>query len=438
MAERTKTGTPSGRARVDVRHVPPGEPRRRPKNRKAHIAAVAAEAFSERGYHGVSIDEIASSVGISGPALYRHFPNKYALFAQAATDLAATLQAAVTQDDAQIATDPVRRLDRQILAALRTTVANRRTAGLYRWESRYLQPPDRAAVLDALEAVNRRVGATLRDIRPDITPRDSVHLCAALLGAIGSITAHRSALPVRRLERLLLHACRSIAHTELPAEAQPAGNRTPRSGIPLSNKREILLNEAILLFDARGYHEVSIEEIGQAAGINASGVYRHFASKSDLLAAAFHRAADRLAVAVSTALGNAATPREGLKSLVEVYVRLSFAQSELMSVYFAEIGSLPAPQRTVLRNTQRLNVEEWSGLLREVRTELSVVECRFLVHAALSLVLDVGRVMHFERIPANEARVRALMLATLLGENQDVADVRGSTRLQTTTPEGSA
>lgn len=422
MAERTKTGTRSGRVRIDVQHVSTGEPRRRPKNRKAQIAAVAAEAFSERGYHGVSIDEIASSVGISGPALYRHFPNKYALFAQAATDLAAALEAALAQDDAQIATDPVRRLDRQILAAVRTTVANRRTAGLYRWESRYLEPPDRAAVLDAIEAVNRRVGATLRDIRPDMAHRDSVHVCVALLGAIGSITVHRSTLPARRLERLLLGACRSIAHTELPTAERPADGCARDAGIPLSNKREVVLNEAILLFDARGYHEVSIEEIGQAAGINASGVYRHFASKSDLLAAAFHRAADRLAVAVGTALGKSATPREGLESLVEVYVRLSFAQSELMSVYFAEIGSLPAPQRTVLRNTQRLNVEEWANLLREVRTELSVAECRFLVHAALSLVLDVGRVMHFEQIPANEARVRALMLAALLGEAQDVAN----------------
>ncbi len=76
----------------------------------------------------------------------------------------------------------------------------------------------------------------------------------------------------------------------------------------MANKREVVLNEAILLFEAHGYHEVSIEDIGQAAGINASGVYRYFSSKSDLLAAAFHRAAERLAVAVSTALGNSDTP----------------------------------------------------------------------------------------------------------------------------------
>lgn len=419
MTERTKTGSRTGRVRIDVQHLPTSEIRRRPKNRKAQIAAVAAEAFTERGYHGVSIDEIAAAVGISGPALYRHFPNKYALFSQAATDLAKALENAVAQDDADVVGDPVDRLDHQILAAVRTTVAHRRTAGLYRWESRYLEPPDRAAVRGAVEAVNRRIGATLEDIRPDITHRDSVQICVAILGAIGSITVHRAALPARRLERLLLGACRSIARAELPAETPSTGVHPRNAGIPLANKREVVLNEAILLFEAHGYHEVSIEDIGQAAGINASGVYRYFSSKSDLLAAAFHRAAERLAVAVSTALGKSDTPRQALESLVEVYVRLSFAQSELMSVYFAEIGSLPAPERTSLRNTQRLNVEEWALLLGETRPDLSVAECRFLVHAALSLVLDVGRVMHFESTAANEARVRQLMLATLFGETSD-------------------
>ncbi|RDI28162.1 TetR family transcriptional regulator [Rhodococcus sp. AG1013] len=401
------------------------EIRRRPKNRRAQIATVAAEAFSERGYHGVSVDEIASAVGISGPALYRHFPNKYALFLHAATDLATALEGAITDDADTPAATAAERLDGQILAAIRTTVANRRTAGLYRWESRYLDTGDRECIRATIESVNRRIGATLAELRPDLPQRDDVQICVALLSVIGSITVHRSNLPPKRLERLLLDACRTVSRVELPPPAEPTAASTRAPGIPLSNKREVLLNEAIVLFHARGYHEVSIEEIGSAAGINASGVYRHFAGKSDLLAAAFHRAADRLTVAVSTALGESTTPQEALRALVAVYVRLSFAQSELMSVYFAEIGSLPSAQRTELRNVQRLNIEEWARLLGETRTELSATECRFLVHAALSLVLDVGRVMHFDPTPGNELRVRTLMLATLFGEANVAPDHAG-------------
>ena len=37
--------------------------------------------FAEYGYHGVSIEDLGSSVGISGPGVYRHFASKDALLA---------------------------------------------------------------------------------------------------------------------------------------------------------------------------------------------------------------------------------------------------------------------------------------------------------------------------------------------------------------------
>ena len=55
---------------------------KRPKNRRAQIAMAAAELFCAHGYHGVGIDEIAATVGISGPAVYRHFPNKDAVLVE--------------------------------------------------------------------------------------------------------------------------------------------------------------------------------------------------------------------------------------------------------------------------------------------------------------------------------------------------------------------
>ena len=389
--------------------------RRRPKNRKAQIAAVAAEAFSERGYHGVSIDEIAKTVGISGPALYRHFPNKYALFLHAVNELADSLGAAVDEFDAVDNTDPSDTLDRLLSATIRTTIANRRTGGLYRWERRYLSKDDGLQVRDKMVAIKRRLAHLAAQLRPYLPDSDDVVLSTALLSTIGSITTHRAPLSNRRLQQLLLDACHSILATPLVPVDSDSEEPQAKSGLATSNKREVLLHEAVLLFDARGYHDVSIEEIGAAAGINASGVYRHFPSKADLLAAAFHRAGDRVAMSVESALTGSSTPDQALEHLVDVFVRLAFDHSELMSVYFAEIGNLPKAHRSDLRNIQRLNIEEWARIVAELRADLSAVECRFLVHAALILSLDVGQVMHFRRTESNQRRVQQLMLAVLVG-----------------------
>lgn len=48
-------------------------------DRQAAILHEAARLFAERGFSGVSLEELGAAVGISGPAVYRHFANKQAL-----------------------------------------------------------------------------------------------------------------------------------------------------------------------------------------------------------------------------------------------------------------------------------------------------------------------------------------------------------------------
>ncbi len=48
--------------------------------RRATILAVAKVLFADKGYHGVSVDEIAKRLGVSPAVLYQHFPSKEALY----------------------------------------------------------------------------------------------------------------------------------------------------------------------------------------------------------------------------------------------------------------------------------------------------------------------------------------------------------------------
>lgn len=56
--------------------------------RRATILAVAKVLFSDKGYHGVSVDEIAGRLGVSPAILYRHFPSKEALYEAVLSDIA--------------------------------------------------------------------------------------------------------------------------------------------------------------------------------------------------------------------------------------------------------------------------------------------------------------------------------------------------------------
>lgn len=387
-------------------------PRRRPRNRKAQISTVAAQAFSERGYHAVGVEDIAAAVGISGPALYRHFPNKYALFADAVFRLADSL---MTSTDLRSTGEdgPQARLDAVLTAIVRTTIDNRRTGGLYRWEGRYLVGEDREALAATLRTLHERVASPLRSLRPELAEDETALLATGAISVIASITAHRTALSVRQIEELMTAAAWSVLRTELPRAAGPTDPVVQASDA--DSKRELLLQRSIVLFYRRGYHEVSLEDIGAAAGMNASSVYRYFPSKAELLATAFHRVNERLTSAVAAALAESQSPVDAVRTLAGLYTELTFAQGDLVAVYFAEIGNLPADQRTELRKAQRNNVEEWAQLVADARPDLSAVASRFLVHAALGLVFDVGRTVRFDRSAPTMARVRHTMATVLLG-----------------------
>ncbi|MFT4230786.1 MAG: TetR/AcrR family transcriptional regulator, partial [Microbacterium sp.] len=48
-------------------------------NRQASLLREAARLFAEHGFNGVSLEDLGAAVGVSGPAIYRHFANKQAV-----------------------------------------------------------------------------------------------------------------------------------------------------------------------------------------------------------------------------------------------------------------------------------------------------------------------------------------------------------------------
>ena len=51
-----------------------------PKPTAERILDFAEDAFAERGYDATSLGEVANSVGISGPGIYKHFKSKGSLY----------------------------------------------------------------------------------------------------------------------------------------------------------------------------------------------------------------------------------------------------------------------------------------------------------------------------------------------------------------------
>jgi AcrR family transcriptional regulator len=400
-------------ARVTTKQaLDPPAPAKRPRNRKAQIALAAAELFCERGYHGVGIDEIAESVGITGPAVYRHFPNKYAMLVHATRELTDALWEAT--GGYRPGATPDERLDEILTGLARVAVERRRVGGVYQWEGRYLDAADRARQRADLRILVERITTPLAALRPELTGESGRLIACGVLSLMGSLSTHRAAIGRSRAVELLRDSGWRLLRADLRSAGASGAAAGPAATEPrLRSRRETIMAEALRLFHARGYHAVSMEEIAGACGTKASSLYRHFPSKSDLLAAVYHRAADRVAATTSAALASAADLDDALARLVDSYVDLVFGLSDLVTVYQAENTNLPERDRHELRRAQRLHVEEWVRIVNGLRPELSTAEARILAHAALNLISDLGRHLRFSRAAGLDRVVAGLALTVL-------------------------
>ncbi|MBV9515741.1 MAG: TetR/AcrR family transcriptional regulator [Mycobacteriaceae bacterium] len=415
------------RYRCGVATVPaePSAPvRRRPKDRKCQVERAAAEAFSASGYHAVSMEAIAARVGISAAALYRHYPSKYDLFRGTVLNLGQQLVDAAGAADAPCATEALHRL---VHSLIEVTLANRDSGGLYRWQARYLRAGDQEHLNDQLKVVNRRIQKPLTAIRPTLSSPERWMISTALLSVIGSVVDHRVRMEHQQIRALLFDVGVTVLSAELPAARcdrlarDPVPNLAGRQLFSDASVYEALLRAAMVLFNERGYRETRMEQIAAAVGMPASGVYRYFSGKGEILATVMRRAADRISGELSAILRADAAPRTALTQLTDAYVATAFANPELAFVYYTERVNLTPNDEGLLRNLQRSTIDSWVALLTAVRPELAATPARFLVHAAMAVVVDVGRLAHGGSSAGSgdcahaQACVRRLMEVTLFG-----------------------
>lgn len=74
----------------------PETPNRRSQlksDRRQQLLSAAERLFAQRGFLAVRIEDIGAAAGVSGPAIYRHFPNKESLLVELLVGISARLLA---------------------------------------------------------------------------------------------------------------------------------------------------------------------------------------------------------------------------------------------------------------------------------------------------------------------------------------------------------
>jgi AcrR family transcriptional regulator len=151
---------------------------------------------------------------------------------------------------------------------------------------------------------------------------------------------------------------------------------------PLVTRRDQILATAAELFARRGFHGVSVADLGAACGISGPALYKHFESKDAMLAEMLVSISEELLAVGRQRLADG----EGLDGLVDWHVSFALANKPLIVVQDRDWSSLPDEARERVRTLQREYVDLWARELRDVHPALSPKEAKARVHATFGLL----------------------------------------------------
>lgn len=154
----------------------------------------------------------------------------------------------------------------------------------------------------------------------------------------------------------------------------------------MSERRQQILAVAAELFAEKGFHGVSIAELGAACGFSGPALYRHFRSKDAVLAAMLVNISDELLEEGRRRVDAAASPQEALAALIDWHVAFALEHKALIVVQDRDWSALPLEAREKVRETQRAYVDVWADQLLALDPTLERQQARATVHAGFGLL----------------------------------------------------
>jgi AcrR family transcriptional regulator len=183
--------------------------RTRDPERKQRILQAAAELLSRNGFHAVSLADIGTEAGITGPGVYRHFDSKAAILVALFDDVIDGLRSQ-EREILDSTTDLAEALDQLIAGQLGFVVGKRQLAQVYYNEIRNLPEKDQVRLRRKQRLYLEEWVHLVGELDPesdDAAVRARVH---AAIGAIQSTLFHNVGLPEDRLRTVLARAARAV------------------------------------------------------------------------------------------------------------------------------------------------------------------------------------------------------------------------------------
>lgn len=164
-----------------------------------------------------------------------------------------------------------------------------------------------------------------------------------------------------------------------------------------TDRQRQILDTAARLFAERGFHGVSVHDIGAACGISGPALYKHFHGKDEILTRSLTAISEELLSTGRSRSRAAVNPAAALDALIGWHIEFALGHPALIVIQEREWGNLDAAGRKEVRAIQLAYIDVWVATLRALRPDLGKAAARAAVQATFGLLNSTP---HSARIPA--------------------------------------
>ncbi len=160
-----------------------------------------------------------------------------------------------------------------------------------------------------------------------------------------------------------------------------------KSPILIRERRKALVQAAIAVFSAKGYHTSTVNEVARAAGLSQGSVYNYIGSKADILYLVCSDVYAAFEQSIRDSIADAATPLERLSRAIDATVDVSFRIQDHLMLLYQELHCLERTLwRPFLRDAAGLR-RIYEEILKEVAESegMDFANCRVVANIILGL-----------------------------------------------------
>ena len=189
----------------------PTRTRLRSSARREELIGVAANLFGSRGYYPVTVDDIGDAVGLTGPALYRHFPSKEALLV-AVFDHVIEQWTDRVREVVSEAPDPATALQNIVRLHVGFSIEQRQNLAVWRQEFHNLPEADRWRLRRAQRLYVEEWVHLVHELRPEFSDTEVRAAVHAVIGMLQSPSDFQSGLEPEASTNLLMSMALAALH----------------------------------------------------------------------------------------------------------------------------------------------------------------------------------------------------------------------------------